>query len=56
MAPAFGQGQVDGATALVAFQARIPAFFMDMHLPAAPSEQGGQQGTSQACADEGDGF
>ena len=55
MAPTLGQCQVDGATALVAFQTRITTLFVHMHLPTTAGEQGGQQGAGQACADEGDG-
>jgi len=51
---AFGQGEVDRATAGVAVHARVAASLEHVHRPAAPGQQDGEQGAGQAAADDGD--
>ncbi|MNN34844.1 hypothetical protein D3C81_1486720 [compost metagenome] len=54
IAPALGQGQIDGATRLIVGDARITAAFVERDLPALTGQQNGQEGTGQAGADDGE--
>src|SRR3546814_7649879 len=53
---AFGQCKVDRTASGVTMQARVAAALEHLDAPAAPGEQGGEQGAGEAGADDGEGF
>src|SRR3546814_19177743 len=53
---ACGQCKVDRTASGVTMQARVAAALEHLDAPAAPGEQGGEQGAGAAGADDGEGF